>query len=626
MNKGIVIWESGAVMGQCGSLDIFERFASDAAENGATHIDISEIPKSTWQKEFMEPRDPHPEWDSWSVWSRPLVGVFKLFLPEKLKPWFPEDEIKRNLELLRSKCEILKKYNLKAALFGSEPMWLPEDVFQKHPTWRGAECQHPNISRLPYFSPCINNGEVLGMYRDSMKAIVTALPELDYYTMLTNDSASGLCWGHTYPGKNGPDACEHLPIVDQVVKFLDALQDGAKQAGKEGFIVNMFNCCFEVDGNVGYEKKLKENQSADGKNSKGEAIISQAMGNYSFHSRYYPVIGIPKAFTFLSELEVAHKKVSKGMKVCFGGGDFQKKLLIDIYREFDKSPSNGPSSRMNILFQVAKKKVGEDNAENLIEIWQNIEDAISVVAYCNQGVQLILCGPLMSRWITMPLVPDISKLSDDEKLYFQRGRIARDDLESINYRNMLGSEMSTDYELVGQVRLEHNVAISKLDHALKLADEILMKSNQENIKEEIDDLKLRLRAFKSIYKTTVNFIQYAYSLAVRGRHDEDLIFRDHYNLGLGINRGGYELRKIARSEMDNALELAKIIEEYDKPLIAMVENPEDEDGLSFGPDMVGHLRKKAGIMMKYWPDYNNIYSPIRRPRELKVPALGEEES
>jgi len=625
VEKDAVIWESTLIAGVGMSGDEFQAFAEKAAAHGATHVDISEIPKSSWQKESAEPRDPHPEWDSWPVWSRPAIGIFKLVLPPELQRWLPAEEIAGNLALLKERCRILRSLGLRAVLHGHEPMWLPEEVFEAHRQWRGAECEHPGLSRVPHFSPCLDHPEVLGMYRRAMRDLVTALPEVDSYGMLTNDSSAGLCWANTYPGKNGPERCRDRPLIDRVVGLFDALQQGAREAGNDKLRVNMFNCGFWIDGNTEFRTSLKDRQCIDGRDRDGTLQVAGSGSHSWFGTSMYPVLGITRAFSFVKELEQASRAGASGMSISLGRISHSQNTLLQLYEAFIANPSSGPASRMDILRQVATDKVGAENAETLLDIWAAVEEAIDTQKWCCRGSQMVIVGPLMSRWLLMPLVPDIYSLPDEEKLYFQRGRCAKNPIEAQDLTSLMGKPLCTSYDAVSHIKLEYNVAVLKLESAIDKADALAGKVAAGPVADELADLARRLRVLRCVYVTTRNFVEYAYSLTHRNRDDESGVFRDHYNLGSGNNRGREELSRVARSEMDNALELAELVEGADEPVIAIVPDPGDEDGLGFGPNFVEQLRMKARLIMKYWPEYNRLYPPIPEVRQTLPPDEWEQE-
>ena len=128
------------------SLADFEKMSEEAAKAGATHVIISDMPRSRWMWE----RDLS---DPYTNWSMGQCQIFKLVCPPELGKYLPVEHIRECFELVRERCEILKKHGLKPALFSNEPFWLPEEVYREHPDWRGARCDHPRRARKPYYSP-----------------------------------------------------------------------------------------------------------------------------------------------------------------------------------------------------------------------------------------------------------------------------------------------------------------------------------------------------------------------------------------------------------------------------------------------------------------------------------------
>ena len=142
----------------------FREMAIKAKEMGATHIMAAHMPRSRWMWE-RDLNDPYPNW------SMAHAQLFKLVCPPELEAYLPKEHIKECFGLLKARCDILREIGLKPALFSNEPFWLPEEVYREHPTWRGARCDHPRRSKKPYYSPCIDNPEVLAMYRYAMKVL-----------------------------------------------------------------------------------------------------------------------------------------------------------------------------------------------------------------------------------------------------------------------------------------------------------------------------------------------------------------------------------------------------------------------------------------------------------------------
>ncbi len=610
--KRMIVWEGTQVAGILPSMDEFRVFAERAATAGATHVSLNTIPKSSWQR--GDARDPHPEWEYWTVWSRHAIGLFKLVLPPALAEWIPQAEVDHNLELISAQCAILREFGLRVVLEGHEPMWWPEGAFRAHPHWRGPEVQHPGISRVSYHSPCLDQPEVLALYRDAMAELCRRIPEIDAYSMLTNDSSAGLCWAHTYPGKNGPRACRKNPLTDRVMGFLDALQDGARAAGCE-ISVNMMNCGFWIDGHGHYRDGLKPGQYIDGADHRNRVRMSGTGSNSWFGGYSYPVLGIPKVFAFLEELERASAAETEGLGVSVANSEL---LLTDVFAAFRNAPTCGPASRMALLREVAAARVGDAHAETLLEIWQAIEKATDMVRYVLRGSPMMIVGPLMSRWIIMPLVPDIYALSDEETAYFTRGRLAKTEVEALDYTQLMGRLEPRDETGVNHARLEYLLAIDRLEAAAASAEGLAKEV--PNAAAELIDLARRLKTLASVYLTTKNFIEYTYRLQTCETDEEHLVVQDVYSMGGGMNRGRWYLCTLARDEMDNALALADLLDESPTPLLAMAPDADGEDGLAFAPNLAEQLRKKAAIMLDHWKEYNALYPPPGSSDEQTRPA------
>lgn len=137
--------------------------SEEAAKAGATHVIISDMPRSRWMWE----RDLS---DPYTNWSMGQCQIFKLVCPPELEKYLPVEHIRECFELVRERCEILKKHGLKPALFSNEPFWLPEEVYREHPDWREQDATHPRRARKPYYSPSIDNPEVLEMYRKAVES------------------------------------------------------------------------------------------------------------------------------------------------------------------------------------------------------------------------------------------------------------------------------------------------------------------------------------------------------------------------------------------------------------------------------------------------------------------------
>lgn len=595
-----VVWSQRDDPSLTRDLEAFRRFAERAAEAGATHLNVSALPKSWWQ--LHDPRYPHPEWCSWPIWSTPQATLWKVAVPPGLEEWLPLAAAQENQALLAARGEVLRSLGLRAAWSSNDPMWLPEAVYRAHPDWRGGQAELLCIARLPYWSPCVDHPEVLGMFRWAMGELCRLLPELDYWSTFTNDSGGALCWSGSYPGNNGPNWCRHRTHTERVVGFLNAIQEGAREAG----------CEVQVDIDVQgtpplFERsQLQPGQFYKGRDAQGRPAGAGMGSNSWFGNHLYPVVGVPKVYAFAAEAERAFAADVPRISVTFGPQ--VEDLLGEVYRALREQPTSGPASRLAVLRGVAARIVGDENAEALLELWQTIERAADCVRHVRGYgyTSIMLVGTAMMRWATMPLVPDQSRLSAEDKAMYQRWRVVKDEVEADSYHAILGRRGVTGSAAVWMATNSLNEAISFAQSAARQAQALAERAPEAAGQEEMVALDYRLRALACLFLTCRNFIQYEEALAQMGPEDQEVVWRDHTGT-YAINRGGVELRTIARAEVDNAYELARLVEEAPRPVVALVSDPAEEDSYVFGPALAAQLRRKAEIMLDRWEDYNEFY-------------------
>jgi hypothetical protein len=263
--------------------------------------------------------------------------------------------------------------------------------------------------------------------------------------------------------------------------------------------------------------------------------------------------------------------------------------------------------------------VGEEHAERLLEIWQTIERAADCVRHVRGYgyMSIMLVGAAMMRWVTMPLVPDQSLLSAEDKAMYQRWRVVKNAVEADSYHALLGRRGVTGAAAVWMAANSLNEAIVYAQRAAQQTEALAAQVADEGTREDLTVLGYRLRALACGFTTCRNFIQYEEALAQRGPEEQEVVRRDHTGT-YTINRGGVELRSIARSEVDNAYELARLIEQCPQPVLATAGDPAEEDSFVFGPEVAAQLRRKAEIMLDRWEDYNDLYPappPVRATQD-----------
>ena len=574
------------------SIAEFRAFAKEAKALGATHIYISDLPKSRWLWD-NDRNDPYPNWGML------MSTIFKVVVPPELKGFLPADYARRNLAIIRERGAVLKELGLKAAFSGKEPAYLPEAVFQAHPDWRGPRCEHPRRSRHAYYSLCIDRPEVLAMYRRAVAEICRVAP-VELFTFLTNDSGSGICWSVSlYPGQNGPAWCRERPYADRVVGFLSAVQEGARDAGFEAEASFNYGSGYISQAEVASViPSLGPGQAINGK-MKGGATPLITVGNSFYDSWTNPVIGVPQVLRFASQLEAAASDDRANLNLVFC--EARSPELFALLREFRRKPWRGLRGRVEAVHTFAAEAAGPEYSEALMGVWEKIDRAVGAVRSTG-GDPFMLVGTINQRWLTRPLVPFPMELKPEEKDYYRQFQFqANSEEEAADLMNLQGFELINGFS--GSLLASNllNQAIGSLDSGIKDLAALREKTAD---KAYAETLGLRLRALRCVYRNARNAIQY-----------QDILDRTDYGHppkeeNIYPMDGDQKLREIqivTRDEIDNTNELADLLAGAKIPLIEVAPTMAEEDIFLIGPNIVEQLRKKAQIMLGHQLDVYRLY-------------------
>ena len=579
------------------NLEEFRLLARRAAEAGATHVFITDLHKSRWQWD-MNRADPYPNW------GMNVDTLFKIIVPEPLKPYIPEEFAAKNLELLTQRAEILKEFGLKAAFKGCEPGWLVPQVFEDHPDWRGARFEHPRRAKRPYFSPCIDHPEILDMYRQTMEKLCRIIP-IEYFQLLTNDSGGGICWSEgLYPGKNGPLRCKHISFAKRISNFLSVLQEGAANAGVTTEIkVRGSFPALEITSALPY---LKEGQAigARANGARAKTVMFGANGESSdyfigYFSDYYqndvnPVVGIPQPIQFAAECREAFANPEANKIVSFQS--VEDTVNYAVLRKFQATPGQSLLGQYAILREVAREQYGEAAADKVMDIWNHIFEFRNQINSINAGGALLMLGCSNQRWLTRPLVLQPELLTEEETAYYRPFQFqadteakAQDLMDLQAYRLVSGHSAA----YIAKVILDKGLA--HLKEAVCLCDGVealgLLRKRLQVLICCVMTAKHAIGLQRVIDET--DFSQEKDEPSVwHVRADERLLKAQEYILG----------------EIDNMTELIGLLEGEDiRKLLHVAPTPETEDIFLMNPEMIPQLRRKQQIMMAHLWDANETY-------------------
>jgi hypothetical protein len=538
------------------SIADFQALATRAAGLGATHIELSHLPKARWQ--WYDPTDP------WPNWGMLHASFFKIAPPEPLQTWIPREYSLRCQDILHQQGEILRKLNLKATF-----------VYQAHPDWRGPRCQYPPRAHNSYYAPCIDRPEVLAMYRKAVAAICTLVP-IEEFTFLTNDSGCGICWHPgLYPGQNGPEYCKSRSMNDRLDGWTQAIKAGAADAG------------------------LTAEVSLAGRSTnpdhKASPRTSAGLKDYFYSANTYPIVGLTQPTTFAEQLENSYASPNADRRIAFESTNDSE--LFDILAAFRQSPAKGPLAREQILANVAAKQAGAEAAPHLLRFWELFSRAIADLAPMEHGGPILLLGTINQRWLVRPLVPFPLELKPEEKVYYRHFQMqAWSEDIAANFMALQGN-----YIIQGPASAW--LATRLFDDATKnlhLAHEALAKAIASAPTEAHDHLQaydLRLQALILTINNARNVVAY-----------QD--FLDHQNQtpnsrpDIQWPRAGHEDgMKIASADMDNTKALIALLESTKIPIFATAPTPAEEDVFLFGPNLVDQLKWKIATTERHLPEH-----------------------
>ena len=410
--------QTAAPAGEAADLALFERKAALAKELGATHVLITEgIPLATWESDGS---DPYPEWFMHHA------SLLKIFPPKDVLPYVDAEYAAKVSALLEKRCAILRKYSLKAAWNANEPAVMPEAFFAAYPELRGPRIDQPNRSRKAYWAPSVDEPETLAIYREAMQALLKTCPEVEQFNWVTTDAGSGFDWTPSlYPGINGNTNYKDRPMADRVSGFLINAQQAAADAGHQ-IKINITPIAarqwmlptFSPDVLRDIVRELPRGlavqgrEGPDGRSFQGVATVGSGGG-----AAFYPVVGI-----VVPSIEGGGGGAGGGggmggaARAGAGAGDAAPRVMfnlgddttVDFNYRLLKFTSGAPmrtlADRVTTLRAFAVSEVGEEQADNLLEVWSALDDAQRNLEILDFGGMLRF-GHVLNRWISRPMVP-----------------------------------------------------------------------------------------------------------------------------------------------------------------------------------------------------------------------------
>ncbi|MHB9129577.1 MAG: hypothetical protein ACYDBB_00620 [Armatimonadota bacterium] len=587
--------------------ETFERYVAMAAEFGASHVTVAWAP--FWYGSWYLPDNVDP-YASWSVGS---MGILRFFPPKSLQQWVSLESARRLQDVVEAQMAILRKYGLKGQASGCEPQWLPEEVYQAHPHWRGAQCELGRIARKPYFAPSIDEPEVLDLYREAMGEIARRFPEIDSFSFLGNDSGAGIAWSPClYPGMNGPTQSRMRDPGERIANWLSAMQEGAAAEGVE-IVVNTMSSGLPVGTVAAARAKLTSGQYVNSGNNLNEGRGGPGTGmSGGLWCPFYPVVGLGQPVDFVAGLQsVFHNPKEDHSVASLHFDEYNMPLARTVLETFLDNPGQGLLNRDAVLLAAAEKLTGSaETAETLVGVWYDMKLADVAMCKTPQKGAGSLVTPWLTvsaRWLVRPLVPQPTQLTPEETVHYRPFMFSTDTVEEdANLCRVLGKPLFVGSCATWMARWNLVDAINLITSCRQRVLQIAASCPEPHQTEALSLLAARLGAYACLAETMRNTIMYQYALDTACQPQFGPNMMD-YDDNIIYDQRALIFRKIAREEVDNISDLLRILESHPQGVFHLGATPEEETVFTYGPNLTQMLRRKMEIMLAHWQDYETLY-------------------
>ncbi len=592
----------------------FDRKAALSQELGATHMVITEgLPLATWE---FDQADPYP------AWFMHHASLLKIFPPKDVQPYVNMDYAARVSAILEKRCDILRKYGLKAVWNANEPAVMPEPFFTAYPELRGPRIDQPNRSRKAHFAPSVDEPEMLRMYRESMQLLLKHCPEVELFNWVTTDAGSGFDWAPSlYPGINGNSKYKDRPMEERVSGFLINAQKAARDSG-HAIAININPIAprqwmiptFSPEVLRAIVRLLPRGlavqglEGPDGRPFGGGGTGSGAGGTFS------PVVGIvvpslngggPRSGAAPLETRQAPAKVPERVVINLGDAttiDFNYRLL----KSTRGKPMRSLLERVTALRAFAVSEVGEEQADNLIEVWSALNDVERNLNILNFGGMLRF-GHVLNRWLTRPLAPFPDDLNSAEKKDYRQFLFQAKGEEQAG--NLVDIQAMRMYEGWGARMLFQRTietTLPQMRTALSRVELLRDAGKDEAARKQWDLMGKRLEAVIYLLQSADNMVSYQAQLD----RVKTLGAKPEANPVLGVQSGWdrTELMETARKEIDTMVNLKRLLESTKEPILDLAPTPEEESIMRLGPNVAAQLKHKIDVMNAHWRDYDRLFT------------------
>jgi hypothetical protein len=612
-----------------------ERYIREYARLGFTHIEVNAL-AGPFPHEQGVPLEFYRDFYTYC----PALDQFvESRLSEGL---YPREYLEANLNRLKKNARLALHYGLAPGLLCFEPRSVPEAFFERYPTLRGARVDHPFRSFKPRYSLTLVHPVVKKHYDELISKLMKEVPELEFMTVWSNDSGSG--FEHTkslYVGRNGgaymirewrDDEEIAEAAATNIAGFFRLLRDAASRVNPRFRVITRLESFYgerrhlwpklgrriDVEANSllapGWENNYTHPVYRDirvlgsglhntlWRKECGPAAELENRGSRAYfyhffnsHGNHEPLLGIPFPWLTYEKLRASARLKVAGM-AHVGGLQPPDKVPYAVNQEVFRRFQFDPFLDINrTVLRIAESYAGPFFAPLLVRGWRLIDRAV------RNFVPLPLYsgyGTVWNRLLVRPLVPDIGKIPEAERAYYETIMVSpvhnpnKVDLA----RDVLFELIPKSYARKAFSRIDHRVWRSLLGAMALFRDagERSRRSGDDRAQRVFEDQFFRTRALRCLFETLRNAAVWIYAV--------------HEWVETGDRKKKARCRKllaemIAR-EIDNAADLLEIWERA--PVEWMAVSEFGETPFMYGENFGDLLKKKIALMRRHGRDNPGI--------------------
>jgi hypothetical protein len=536
---------------------------------------------------------------------------------------YPPEYLTANFTFLKKQARLAIKYGLTPGLYICNPRSVPESLIQKYPFLRGARIDHPFRSFRPRYTLTLGHPVVRWHYSEMLRKILQEIPEIGFINTFLNDSGSGFEFtARLYTGRNGGAyiAREWMPHEEfekaaaaNIVRYYRLLRDVAQDINPDFRLIAGLSAIPEeqslvmegMDNGIDLEMSLADKKNPE-KWARQQALLEK--GSYLFTSvstKGSWVLGIPAPWLTHTRLNAL---IAEDFDKATVSMDPPSLVPWDVNREVLKAfQFQQINSVDDLIKKTAVAWVGEKYASQLVDIWR----------HCNEAVRNVPDVPLYGNswafswyrlWIR-PFVPDIDKVSESEREYYEKFIISifnnphRVDLAADALWKLISIEQGDEI-----VHKYDSKVWSPLQQAITVAEKTIKTIPQGTPARELFvDLRDRLLGARCYFRTLRNVGAWVAGvhgyLEAKNEADKEARLR--------------MVREMVDDELQNARDLLQLWRSTEINFIPI--HASGETWHEYGDNLGELIEKKITLMEKYKGDLPYIDPDYmwRMPPEFK---------